>query len=154
MNTIHHRLHCAMHTDARADYTFRIYVYMRLRLRHTYLSDTKRDEAARRARWLKSFAFHFAGLRARKVTRDLNDSPKLASLRRIVKLRALTPKTCLSRGGSQTTVWWGPRALFAKKIKLRQLRNLIQEKLSNVPRMRGIRVKNVIFLLILNTLPS
>lgn len=24
MNTIHHRLHCVMHTDARTDYTFRI----------------------------------------------------------------------------------------------------------------------------------
>lgn len=28
MNTIHHRLHCAMHTDAGTDYAFRIYIYI------------------------------------------------------------------------------------------------------------------------------
>jgi len=53
-----------------ADYTFRI---------------RASDTGVAGPRWLKSFAFHFAGLRARK--------------RRIVKLRALTPlKTCLLRG--------------------------------------------------------
>jgi hypothetical protein len=79
MNTIHHRLHCAMHTDARADYTFRIYVVHAVTATpHVSVRcEARRGGTARGARWLKSFAFHFAGLRARKVTRDLNDSAEV-----------------------------------------------------------------------------
>lgn len=101
-----------MHTDA-SDYTFRIHI--RAAHRNTsaavprILSDTGE-------RWLKSFAFHFARLRARKITGGgggggILTIPELAPLRRIVKLRALTPpETCLLRGIARPVV--GTRASF------------------------------------------
>lgn len=86
MNTIHHRLHCAMHTDAGADYTFRIHVQVAsdtdvtgyrgdLNLSHFILQDYTRVKL-----W------------------EILTIPQLAPLRRIVKLRALIPlKTCFLR---------------------------------------------------------
>lgn len=58
-----------MHTDAGTDYIFRIIHVRATAKRGGYELGIRPIQA----RWFKSYAFHFASLRARKVVGDFND---------------------------------------------------------------------------------
>lgn len=71
--------------------------YVYVRRRNTAVTPPYPSDTGEAARWLKSFAFHFAGLRVK--LRGILTISELAPFRRIVKLHALTPpETCLLRG--------------------------------------------------------
>lgn len=80
MNTIHHRLHCAMHTDTGTDYTKYMYVCAHVRIARAAerrLSSSIRSirETHRAAHQIILRVSHFVPdfARARKVTKDLNN---------------------------------------------------------------------------------